>query len=87
MNPDTDSNTAQGVGKIGNTIVGIVKVVGIFIAVGILMWVGIKYMMAGAEERAEYKKVIVPYILGAVLLFGASLFADKIANFASSLFN
>jgi len=35
------------------------------------MVIGIKYMMGSAEEKAEYKKVMVPYIIGAVLLFAA----------------
>ena len=43
-------------------------------------------MMGSAEEKAEYKKVLIPYLLGAVLVFGASVFADKIYNIATGLF-
>ena len=83
ISPDTNQTT---VSNWGNTIVGIIKVVGIFVAVGALMAIGIKYMMGSAEEKAEYKKVMIPYILGAVLLFAAAVFADKIADFATNLF-
>ena len=79
--------TGTGLDNTGNKIVGIIKVVGIFVSVGALMAVGIKYMMGSAEEKAEYKKVMVPYIIGAILLFGASLFANKIATFAGTLFS
>lgn len=83
VTPNT-SNT--GFDNAGNRIVGIIKVIGVFVSVGALMAIGIKYMMGSAEEKAEYKKVMIPYIIGAVLLFAASLFADKIADFAQSVF-
>lgn len=83
VEPNT-SNT--GFDNAGNRIVGIIKVIGVFVSVGALMAIGIKYMMGSAEEKAEYKKVMIPYIIGAVLLFAASLFADKIADFAQSVF-
>ena len=56
---------------IGNKILGLIQVIGTFVAVGILMILGIKYMMGSAEEKASYKKSMVPYIVGAVLLFAA----------------
>ncbi len=83
VNPDTNQTVTTNV---GNTVVGVIKVVGIFVSVGALMVIGIKYMMGSAEEKAEYKKVMIPYIIGAVLVFAASVFADKIATFASTLF-
>lgn len=83
ISPNT---TDTGVENWGNVIVGIIKVVGVFVAVGVLMAIGIKYMMGSAEEKAEYKKVMIPYIIGAVLLFAAAVFADKIADLANKLF-
>ena len=80
INPDTAS--AQG--KLGNTpnrILGIIQVVGTVIAVGVLMVLGIKYMMGSAQEKAEYKKTFIPYIVGALLLFGASGILDIIRQF------
>lgn len=35
------------------------------------MILGIKYMMGSIEERASYKKSMLPYFIGAILLFGA----------------
>ena len=34
--------------------------------------IGIKYVMASADEKAEYRERMRPYFIGAVLLFGAS---------------
>ena len=51
-------------------------------AVGILMVLGIKYMMGSAEEKAEYKKTMIPYLIGAVLLFAAVNLATYIYGIA-----
>ena len=42
-------------------------------------------MMGSAEEKAEYKKTLLPYIIGAALVFAASTVASVIFNFASSI--
>lgn len=56
--------------EIANLITGIIYYAGIFISVGALMIIGIKYMLGSVEEKAQYKEVMMPYIIGAVLLFG-----------------
>lgn len=87
VNPDTSSSAAGTAGTVGNKIVGIIKVIGIIASVAIIMVVGIKYMMGSAEEKAEYKKTLIPLVIGAILLFGASVFAEQLANIAQNLFN
>lgn len=57
--------------EIGNVILGLIRNIGSVIAVGILMVLGIKYMVGSIEERASYKKSMLPYLIGAILLFGA----------------
>lgn len=57
---------------IGNTIIGIIQAVGSIIAVVVLLVLGIKYMMGSAEEKAEYKKTMLPYLIGAIILLFAS---------------
>ena len=69
----------------GNRIFGIVQVVGIIISVVWLAVLGIKYMMGSTEEKAEYKKTMIPYIVGAVLVGGASWLANVIWKFSQSL--
>ena len=71
--------------KVGNKIMGILQVVGVLIAVIILMVLGIKYMMGSAEEKAEYKKTMIPYIVGAILIFAAATIANAIYNFVSKI--
>ena len=83
INPDTNNTTS--VTNIGNKIMGIIQVVGILAAVIILMVLGIKYMMGSAEEKAEYKKTMMPYIIGAILIFAASTIANAIYQFANGI--
>lgn len=67
--------------NVGNSIVGILQVVGIVLSVVVLIVLGIKYMLGSAEEKAEYKKSMIPYVVGAALIFAASAFAQVIYNF------
>ena len=69
----------------GFDLVGILQVIGIIAAVAILIVLGIKYMMGSAEEKAEYKKTMIPYIIGAVFIFGASAIAQVIYDWAITI--
>ena len=60
---------ADKVMNIGNRIIGIVQFIGSFASVIVLIVLGIKYMMGSIDERAEYKKTMLPYVIGAVLVF------------------
>lgn len=82
----TEGNT-EGIKNIGGNILGIIRVVGTIVAVGALLILGVKYMMGSVEEKAEYKKAFMPYILGAILLFAAVNLADMIFQWAQNLGN
>ena len=81
----TTGTGTTNVKKAGGKVVGLIRVVGTIVAVGILMILGIKYMTGSAEERAEYKKTLFPYAIGAVLIFAATSLADMIYNWAIAL--
>ncbi len=83
LKPDT-SNTTQ-IDNFGQKIMGILQAAGIVIAVVVLMVLGIKYMMGSAEEKAEYKKTFIPYIVGAILVFAATTIANMVYQFASKI--
>ena len=79
---NVNTNSMQ---TIGGQVVTIVSVAGSIIAVVVLVILGIKYMMGSAEEKAEYKKTLLPYIVGAAFVFAASALAGIIYNFASGI--
>ena len=76
--------SVTGIKTIGNNIVKILQTVGVVLSVIILIVLGIKYMMGSAEEKAEYKKSMMPYVIGAALIFAASALAQVIYNFFSN---
>ena len=81
-----DNNiTTDKIDTLGNQIITIVSTIGSIASVVVLIVLGIKYMMGSAEEKAEYKKTLLPYIIGAVLIFAASTIAGVVFNFASSI--
>lgn len=61
-------------------LVEVIRFIGTFIAVGAMMVIGIKYMAGSIEEKATYKKSMLPYLIGCVLLFGASTIAPQIVE-------
>ena len=79
--------------NVGNGIVTILTTIGIVLSVivlvilGIIVLVilGIKYMMGSVEERADYKKTMMPYVIGATLVFAASIIANIIYNIANNI--
>ncbi len=75
----------DNVKSVGGKIVGIIQVVGTIVAVGMLIVLGIKYMMGSAEERADYKKTLFPYAVGAILIFAAVSIAQIIYSWASAI--
>ncbi len=72
--------STESISNVGNSIVGIIQTIGIIISVITLIVLGIKYMMGSAEEKAEYKKTLLPYVIGAALIFAASVFAQLLYN-------
>ena len=70
------------IGTVGNKIATILRAIGTVLLVVVLMVLGIKYMMGSAEEKAEYKKTMIPYLVGAILVFGATQIAGAVLSFA-----
>mgnify|MGYP001028784838 CR=1 FL=1 len=81
----TTSNAQNDVTKIGNQLIGIITTVGVVVAVIILLVLGIKYMMGSASEKAEYKKTMIPYIVGAVLIFAGTSLVRVIYSLSTSV--
>ena len=52
-------------------VYNILTSLGMIIAVVVGIVLGIKYMIAGADEKAEVKETLLPYIIGCVVTFGA----------------
>lgn len=65
-----DSKTA--IVKIISGILNIVRIIGVSVSVSMLLVVACKYIIASAGDKADAKKYAINYIIGALILFGAS---------------
>lgn len=64
---DTSASGVDGfVGVVYNTIMYIIN----FAAVGGIIYIGIRYMMAGADGKAEMKLKGIPIIMGIIMVYG-----------------
>lgn len=63
------------INTIGQGILGAIQAVGYLVAFGILLIYGIKWLLATANEKADLKKGFVNYVIGAILVAGATTIA------------
>ena len=68
----TVSDDTDEINGIAGVVLGVVQALGVSISVIILTFIGIKYMIGSAQEKAEYRKSMIPYLIGAALLFSIS---------------
>jgi len=61
-----------------NTMFSYLRTIGIVLSVVALIAIGIKYMLGSVEEKATYKQTLLPYLIGAILLFTGSLIPQLI---------
>lgn len=70
--PSKPTNGADKVETLASNVIYIIQVIAFAAGVIMLMFLGIKFVTASPEGKAEIKKSAVIYIVGAILLFGAS---------------
>lgn len=71
--------------SIGATVIDVIRVIGAIVTVIVLMILGIKYMMGSVEEKADYKKSMIPYLIGVVIFFSLSQILPIIMELAMSI--
>ena len=76
--PIANTSFLQRIGK----VIGWIKYIGILISVVTLTIIGIKYLFSSVEGKAEYKKTMIPYVLGCFLLVGISVVLGIIESIA-----
>lgn len=81
IEPEPAGTAGEKVTNTAGQILTIVRIVGMAVAVIMLTILGIKYVAASPNEKADYKKGMTVYVVGAVLLFGASALLSVIQKF------
>lgn len=73
---------AQGtMTDIASKVTGFIWVLSIIVAVVVVMYTGLKFIVGSTQEKAEYKKSLIPILVGVLLL----VFATTIVNLIFSV--
>lgn len=70
---------------IGNAILGILQYVGAGVAVIATLILAMKYMYTSPDEKAEVKKKLIPYVIGGVMIFGATSLVRIVSIFVTEI--
>ena len=88
-----DLNSYQGSGTSSykfqtkaNKVFTIIKATGTVISVIMVTAIGIKFLLGSAEEKADYKKSLIPYIIGAAMIFLGSWLPQLIYDLTNEVF-
>ena len=77
-NPGDQSIRAPKAEKIVGTFLSTLQVIGIVIAIICISIIGIQYIVGSVEQKAEYKKTMIPMVIGAVLLVATTTIVKTI---------
>lgn len=75
-----ESDKTNAPKKILGGILGVVRTVGMAVAIVALVVIACKYMLSAPGDRADLKKYIPVYVIGALVLFGASAIVGMIRD-------
>jgi hypothetical protein len=60
--------------------ISVILTIAQYVVLGATIIMGIKWALASAQEKATVKEQMIPYLLGTVIVFGASGIATIISN-------
>ena len=84
---DAVSGQAEEVTNLANaaagTVASVLRIAGVCIAVVMLLTIAMKYMISSAGDRADLKKHAVAFVVGAVVLFGATNIIAALIDFTN----
>jgi len=88
FNPyDIDKNGVdqKTVTKYANNVYSILYIVAIVISVITLMILGLKYIIGSATDKADYKKTLIPVLIGIFIVACITSILGVIASFGGSI--
>ena len=85
---DTKIGSASGssdkMTDIAAEIIAFIRNLALVLGVVMLSIIGIKYMLGSAEEKASYKKTLIPLVVGIIVVMAASTLVSMIYGFANN---
>ena len=72
-NPEPSLAGSESFVQKAGPVLGTIRTVGIMISIVVLAIIGLKYMFLSVQEKADYKKEMIPFVVGCFMLMGVSL--------------
>ena len=63
-----------------SAIISALRVLGVSVGLIVILWLAIKYMTSAPEGKADVVKTAVPFLIGALIFFGAGTILSWISN-------
>lgn len=82
--PGTIGQETEFTRKVG-LLLGALNIVGAIASVITIMIIGFKYMIGSVEDKASYKKTMLPWIVGAVLVFTVTTVPNVLYKLGTSI--
>jgi len=85
IRPNVNTPGANQVKSVAQIILGIVQIIAVAVAVVMLVVMAIKYMAAAPSEKADIKKGLIAYVIGALILFSGAGVLNIIQRMANDV--
>lgn len=79
------TNSVDKVNNLIATIITSIRIAGVAVAVVILLVLAMKYMTAAPGDKADIKKSLINYVIGAVIFFGVIGILEIISKFSAAI--
>lgn len=79
------TNSVKQVNNLVATILSSIRLVGVAVAIAALLVLAMKYMTAAPGDKADIKKGLTTYVIGACIFFGVVGILEVINNFANAI--
>jgi type IV secretory pathway VirB2 component (pilin) len=84
ISPDQVTPTygdSAGLTTMAGKVVGLIRNIAVIGGVVILMILGVKYMLGSTEEKADYKKSLIPLVVGVLVVMAATQIMTFLVSF------
>ena len=86
FNEDKELGEVQNaIDKMGSTAITIIRIASVAIAIVMLLVIGMRYMVSAPGDRADIKKHLIAYVVGAFILFGVNGILTIILKFSEQI--
>lgn len=83
----SDEKVSTTVTNKASKVLTIITNIGMVLAILMVAIMGIKYMLGSVEEKSDYKKDMIPYLVGSCLLFGILTIVKILQQIGESINN